>query len=403
MSDQPFPSFPQPTAPQPTSSQPSEPVPLTARATTLPDLVGILRSQHAAKVDVVTPAAQLRAERGLLRVADAQHTLSIDGVTRTDAVLAPTEAADAGIARKLDIPGPYLRRLRKHHLGLYDANVNGWLDHQPARRFLVRGLSTGPDRPGILRALLSDAFRILDNLDVLLSALDGIQRAGAQVDIAQADLTDTRMYLKVRSTAIAEAAPALLGDYVSPFTGARGADNPLVFAGFVISNSETGHGSFKITPQITVQICDNGLTLTQHALKEVHLGGRLATGQIRWAADTECAALDLVVKQTRDAVSAFLDRQFLQARVADIQARAGVRIDRPVATLEHVAKTLRFTTQQQETILAHFITGGDRTSGGVLQAVTSAAQTVTDADTAHEMEGVGIRAMELAAAYARSS
>jgi hypothetical protein len=172
---------------------------------------------------------------------------------------------------------------------------------------------------------------------VLLSALDGIQRAGAQVDIAQADLTDTRMYLKVRSTAIAEAAPALLGGYVSPFTGARGADNPLVFAGFVISNYETGHGSVKITPQITVQICDNGLTLTQHTVKEVHLGGRLATGQIRWADDTARAALDLVVKQTRDAVSAFLDRQFLQARVADIQACAGVRIDRPVDPLEHVA------------------------------------------------------------------
>ncbi len=80
-----------------------------------------------------------------------------------------------------------------------------------------------------------------------------------------------------------------------------------------------------------------------------------------------------------------------------------MRIDRPVETLEHVAKTLRFTAQQQETILAHFISGQGRTSGGVLQAVTSAAQTVTDADTAHEMEGVGIRAMELAAAYARTN
>jgi hypothetical protein len=104
------------------------------------------------------------------------------------------------------VPRPsYLRRLRVQHLALYDANVNGWLDHQPGRRFLVRGLSAGEGRPGILRALLSDAFRIVDNLDVLLSALDGIQRAGAEVDIAQADLTDTRMYLKVRSTAIAEA------------------------------------------------------------------------------------------------------------------------------------------------------------------------------------------------------
>jgi hypothetical protein len=56
-----------------------------------------------------------------------------------------------------------------------------------------------------------------------------------------------------------------------------------------------------------------------------------------------------------------------------------VRIDRPVETLDHVARTLRFTAEQQETILAHFISGQDRTSGGVLQAVTSAAQTVTDA------------------------
>jgi hypothetical protein len=31
-----------------------------------------------------------------------------------------------------------------------------------------------------------------------------------------------------------------LRDYVSPFTGARGAANPLVFAGFVLPNSENG-------------------------------------------------------------------------------------------------------------------------------------------------------------------
>jgi hypothetical protein len=93
----------------------------------------------------------------------------------------------------------------------------------------------------------SDGCRRQD-LDVLAGA-NGLNRARTSRATASA-------------TAIAEAAPALLGNYVSPFTGARGADNPLVFAGFVISNSETGHGSFKITPQITVQICDNGLTLT---------------------------------------------------------------------------------------------------------------------------------------------
>lgn len=62
--------------------------------------------------------------------------------------------------------------------------------------------------------------------------------------------------------------------------------NPVVFAGFVISNSETGHGSFSIIPQITIQVCDNGMTFTRDAMREVHLGGRLQDGVIRWSSDT---------------------------------------------------------------------------------------------------------------------
>jgi hypothetical protein len=52
----------------------------------------------------------------------------------------------------------------------------------------------------------------------------------------------------------------------------------------------------------------------------------------------------------------------------------------------------------QTTILDHFIGGADRTAGGLLQAVTSAAQVEDDADLAYEMERVGLRAMTLAVA-----
>jgi hypothetical protein len=65
---------------------------------------------------------------------------------------------------------------------------------------------------------------------------------------------------------------------VSPLTGARGAENPLVFAGFVLSNSETGHGSFSVTPRLIAQVCGNGYTITRDAMREVHLGGRLDAG-----------------------------------------------------------------------------------------------------------------------------
>jgi hypothetical protein len=149
-----------------------------------------------------------------------------------------------------------------------------------------------------------------------------------------------------------------------------------------------------------VQVCDNGMTLTQDAMREVHLGGRLADGVIRWSADTQAAQLDVVVKQARDAVTAFLDRGFVRAKLAEIGRDAGVLITDPPATLEHVGKALRFTAEQQATILAHFIHGGDITSGGVLHAVTSAAQTFDDADEAYDVERTGLRAMSLAAAHA---
>ncbi|MEU7912281.1 hypothetical protein [Microbispora bryophytorum] len=40
-----------------------------------------------------------------------------------------------------------------------------------------------------------------------------------------------------------------------------------MFAGFVISNSETGCGAFTITPRLLVQVCRNGMG--HHGLKRV--------------------------------------------------------------------------------------------------------------------------------------
>ncbi|GAA2559949.1 DUF932 domain-containing protein [Pseudonocardia hydrocarbonoxydans] len=353
---------------------------LTTRNATVADLAALLQAQHAAKLDVVTPAHQLVADNGHLRlIGVGEPQLTPDGVTVGETVLRPTAVADAGIAEKLGIPLPYLRRLRAEQIGLYDANVNTWLADDPDRRFLVRGLHDAGGGTGVARALLSDSYRMVDNLDVLMAVLEGVRAAGGPVDIASCDLTERRMYVKVRAPGIGEYAPELLGDYRSPFTGARGADNPLVFAGFVVSNSETGHGSFALTPQLTVQVCDNGMTITRDALREVHLGGRLADGVVRWSGDTQDALLGLVVKQARDAVATFLDRDYVRAKLAEIARQAGVPIRDPQATLDHVGKALRFTAEQQATILAHFVSGGDVTSGGVLHAVTSAAQTLDDA------------------------
>jgi hypothetical protein len=374
---------------------------LTTRNATLADLADLLQRQHADKLDVVVPATAIRSVAGDLHISGiGEPVLSDDGVSAGDGVFRPTAICDAGLAEKLNIPLAYLRRLRDQHVHLFDANVNTWLGDEPGRRFLVRTLR-GQDGPGIARALVSDSYRVVDHLDVLLAVLAGIRESGAATRVTSADLSERRMYLRVQSAEVAVHAPGLLANYTSPFTGARGADNPLVFAGFVVTNSETGHGSFSITPRITVQVCNNGMTISRDVLREVHLGGRLAEGVVRWSAATQQAALDLVTRQAADAVGTFLDRGYVERTLAGIAEQAGARVRDVPATIEYVSKELRLSAQAQQTILAHFIDGGDRTAGGVLHALTSTAQTLADADAAHELERAGLPAMNLAAAFQR--
>jgi hypothetical protein len=372
--------------------------PLGARNATLADLAALLRDQQARKVDIVAPAAAIRAEGARLVVDGTAPILGPDGVTMTSGTYTPTEVCDQGVADKLGIPAAYLRRMREHKPGLYDANVNAWLDGDD-RRFLLRCLR--PDLgegPGAVRAFLSDGYKIIDNLDVLLAVLDGVRQAGAPVQVDGCDLTERRMYVRVVCEQVRVLAPELLAGYRSPFTGASGADNPVVFSGFVITNSETGCGAFTLTPRLVVQVCRNGLTITRDAMRSVHLGERLEEGMVTWSDNTRDKTLALITAKTSDAVAAYLDPQYVERALRAIEKDAGRSVDDPQEAIRMVSQRLRFTETQQNDILAHFIRGGDVTAGGVMHAVTSAAQAQDDADTAHEMESAALRALELAAA-----
>jgi hypothetical protein len=372
--------------------------PLGARNATLADLAALLRDQQARKVDIVAPAAAIRAEGARLVVDGTAPILGQDGVTMTSGTYTPTEVCDQGVADKLGIPAAYLRRMREHKPSLYDANVNAWLDGDD-RRFLLRCLRPDSgEEPGAVRAFLSDGYKIIDNLDVLLAVLDGVRQAGAPVQVDGCDLTERRMYVRVVCEQVRVLAPELLAGYRSPFTGASGADNPVVFSGFVITNSETGCGAFTLTPRLVVQVCRNGLTITRDAMRSVHLGERLEEGMVTWSDNTRDKTLALITAKTGDAVAAYLDPQYVERALRAIEKDAGRPVADPQEAIRMVSQRLRFTETQQNDILAHFIRGGDVTAGGVMHAVTSAAQAQDDADTAHEMESAALRALELAAA-----
>lgn len=399
-----------------------------ARNATLPDLVEILRAKHTLKLDVVANALAIQPRHdGLLDVEYPESILLDDGFL-TRGTYRPTAIFDEGLAERLNIPVAYLKRLRSTRPDLWCENVAGWLHGyrrgtgaaliggEPAefppddRQHMLRLFrpATVDDSVGVARAILSDTYKVMDDLDVLTAALDAVKDTGVDVEIVGCDLSDRRMSVKVAAPSIYAYADTLLRDYRNPFQrGARragghrnlpidGAGRPIVFAGFVISNSEVGGGAASLTPRLTIEICSNGMTVSRDIVRAVHLGRRLGSGVVQWSNETQQRNLDLVASMTQDAVRTFLNVDYVTERVAEIE-RNGTKPIVVEAQVRQVANTLSFTEDQTTALVNHFMLGGQMTAMGVANAVTSVAQTIADPDVANELEGRAFEAIEVAA------
>lgn len=393
----------------------------TLRNATLPHLVDMLKEQADVRYDVVVPAGRLHYSDGNLHVVNGAVRFDDDNdvlsAVECDAVLAPTDVFEEGVSHRLGIPRAYLRTLRAEQIGvqvpgewdeeggplsmsLLDANVNGWFEHDPHRKFLVRAFRTDdPDSVGVARALLSNRYAPLDNYDVLLAALGGAKEAGLDTSSleVEADVSERQMRVKVTAPEITALAPILLGNYRSPYSGLSGSDLPVVSAGLVIGNSETGGGAFTITPRLVVQVCKNGMTRKVDGLREVHVGGRLEEGIVNWSTDTQRKNIDLITARTRDAVATFLNADYVARVVDEIEQQSGKPVDDVLATIERVSKVHAFTESEQASILDCFIKSGDTTAGGVMQAVTAAAQSLEDPDRAGDFEDMALDVLATAA------
>lgn len=396
----------------------------TTRNADLTSLAALLQEQHGRKLDVVAPATSIRAKNGKLRIDNTDVEPDADGGLREVAgYFDPTDIANEGLSDKLGVPVQYLKRIYRSRPDLWESNINGWLHgrskraadgtttqtyESDTRSFLVRCFK-GDDGSGIARAFLSENYKIIDNLDVLTAALEGVKEAQTSVEIEGCDLTERRMYVRVVAPEIQKLAPALLEGYRSPFdqgvvragatsNGEQTVRLPIIFAGFILSNSETGSGAFTITPRLVVQICRNGLTMNKDATRAIHLGGKMDDGIIKWSEDTQKKNLDLIQAKARDAVATFLDTDYMEQAIQQLEEKAGVHISEADKTVRAIGNQLRFSEERTQGILDHFIMGGQMTAGGVLNAMTSFAQTVENADEAFDIENQAMRALDMAAA-----
>lgn len=412
------------------------PRPTILRNADLETLATVLRDQHARKVDAVVPATALAYRQGALTVDTDAVQLDTDGVTPIKGVYRPTRVFDDGLARALAMPPAYLRQLRAAgRADLMDANVNGLLHGKQIRRadgtvdvvhpadqrsFLARCYRGGDGQPGVARALLSNGYKIVDDIDVLTAALAGARDAGIRTEVVRCDLTERTMRVTLGAPDLCAQAPELLRGYRSPFEqGAQrvGRDGdvafwravaaregqgyapgtePVVFAGVTVRNSEVGYGAVVLVPELLVQVCRNGLVLNMFAERKVHAGARLDDGVVNYSADTHQKNLDLIQAKTRDTIAHFLTPEFITARVAEIEAKAGAELTAPEKQVKVIGKELGFSEARTDEVLAHFIKGGKLTAGGVLSAITSVAQTIEDGDDAAELQELGMRGLDVA-------
>lgn len=415
---------------------------LTVRDTDFQTLADTLAEQQARKVDaLVTPDDVRATEGGLLEISNHEPQLSDYGFTSVNGLYRPDDVALGHLAQAFKVDTRNLRRWLQERPDVWAAVVNGlWKGHTDPngytepfaepdpRAFFLRAFTGENGGPGTFRALLSDRYGVTDHLDLLTATLKGIEAAAEElghpvsdlVSVTGADVSARRMFVRFASPVIAVAAGGLLANYRNPFSrggevrvngngwdldrarraaaleglGYPPGQEPVVWAGFEVGNSEVGSGSSYVAPRAVVEICGNGLRLDVDMFKARHLGAKRDRDNVRWSLDTQQKRLAVITAETRDSVRQFLDPEFWADQVRDLERLAGKTVSDPRPVLE--AKELGFSEVERDSIFRHFMLGGSPTAGGVMNAVTSFAQTVADADRANELEGLAVKVLRAA-------
>ncbi len=340
--------------------------------TNLETLVQTLDAQDKSKMDyLVTPAS------GKVFFINDHLIMEKDG---TQITYRPTDYFHQLASDKLKINKTYYDRMRNLAPELLASNVNWWLSKEDANMLL----RTFEGEQNVAGALLSDRYSVMDNMEVLLETLDAVRKTGVHIEIKQADVTDTRMYLSVTAPEVEVQATEMLKSYSKALKAGSG-----VVSGFILTNSEVGAGAFNIKPRAVILACTNGLIMAQDSIKKVHMGARLDQIGMMANSDVKRANLNLIKEQVKHAVNTFLSKDYLQKVVNFYTENGAPEIQAPVNNIiQVIGKEYNITEARRESILNYFIKGGDMRRIGIYNAMTEELQDLKSPDLQYETEGI---------------
>ena len=336
----------------------------------LEQLVDELARQETVKRDLCVPATKLACE-----TRHGQCTLRVDE-NAGPARYPLSDYASNQLAKKLDIPFIYFKRLRDLAPDLLDLNVNGWLERNREDHYLIRTLD------GRARAVLSNRYRRLDNFQLALGILPVLRDLpGARFE--SVELTAKRMYLKVVSSTIAcEVRP---GDVLQ--------------AGVIVSNSEIGCGRLRIEPLIYRLVCSNGLVVCERSMKKNHAGRALMADEelvVEYQHDTLEAEDHALFLKARDTVRSAVSEVTLRLVAQQLQKTTGIALaGDPAKTVEVLGSRYALTQDECAGVLRNLFEEGQLSGYGLINAVTGYARNIEDYDRATEFEELGGKLLNL--------
>lgn len=310
------------------------------------------------------------------------QTTALEYVSNQNAIRIPeqgafevNENAHNQLGSALGIPAKYYDRMREEAPELLGTNINHWLHTNPERK-MVRTLD------GKVRAVLSDKYRPLDNLELLETVLPVLGKQDMQV--VSSEVTDRRLYLKV----------------LTPKVTYEIQKGDVVQAGLVISNSEIGAGSLSVEPLLYRLVCTNGLIANDSKMRKYHVGrgnSGFADGAAEFFRDETRRQDDRAFWfKVRDLVGAAIDSINFQKIAESFFATKENRIEAdPVKVVEVFSKQNALNQGEKNSILTHLLSGGDLNQFGLMNAVTRSAQDLESYDRATQFERLGGAILEL--------
>jgi len=276
------------------------------------------------------------------------------------------------LSTKLDIPKAYYDRMKDKTPILFADSVNTWLNMSTDIR-MVRTVG------GTARALLSDRYRPLDN-DTILETVLPILADFPDLQILSSEVTEKRLYLQV-------VFPKLTGEVK------RG---DVVQSGLLISNSEVGLGSVRISPLIYRLVCLNGM-VRDTAMRKYHIGRQIEGDQDFYAIDTREADNKAFLLRIRDTIKDTVNEASFSRILARLEITAQNKLsEKPLQNVvEDVTKKFVMPVSSRDSILKNLINGGDLSQWGLANSITALANTENDYDKSVEYETIGGKIIDL--------